>query len=159
LTEILVTGLDLIDLGIRGLEPVIEEIIRKAEKEVHMMTYLFTAGALHILDLIENTAERGINIVIVVNNLQFQEGKVVSRLRHISLRFPHAKIYDFIDPEKRQLHAKVVVVDRKKAVVGSANLSWGGMYSNYEIGLFIEGKAAWKLAEIIDFLSSKSTRI
>jgi len=64
-------------------------------------------------------------------------------------------VYDFTDPEKRQLHAKIIVADRKKAIVGSANLSWGGMYSNYEIGLLIEGEAAWKLAEIVDTLGIK----
>jgi len=157
--EILVTGPDLIERGIRGIEPVLEEILKAAKNEVHMMVYMFTAGALHILDLIETAAEKGVKIVMVVNNLQLQEVKIVSRLRHIGQKFPHVKIFDFTDPEKRQLHAKIIVVDRRKAVVGSANLSWGGMYSNYEIGLLIEGKTAWKLAEIIDFLSSKSLKI
>lgn len=57
---------------------------------------------------------------------------------------------NFCDPAGRQLHAKVLVSDRKKALVGSANFSWGGMIANYEIGIMLEGDAAWKMAEIID---------
>jgi len=52
--------------------------------------------------------------------------------------------------QKQMLHAKVVVVDRKKAVLGSANFSWGGMASHYEIGVFLEGDEAWTLGKLVD---------
>lgn len=48
------------------------------------------------------------------------------------------------------LHAKVIVADRKKAILGSANFSWGGMSSHYEIGVLIEGKDARTLSELVD---------
>mgnify|MGYP001083203706 CR=1 FL=1 len=153
--EIVATGPDLIEKGIRGIEPVLEEVVMGAKNEIHMMVYMFTSGALHILNLIENAAERGIRLTMVANDLQSQDARILSKLKEIGGRFPHAKIFDFTDPEKRQLHAKIIVADRRIALVGSANLSWGGMYSNYEIGLLIEGEPAWKLAEIVDTLSIK----
>ncbi|MEM3186503.1 MAG: phospholipase D-like domain-containing protein [Conexivisphaerales archaeon] len=64
-------------------------------------------------------------------------------------------MFDFKDHEKKQLHAKIIVSDRTKALVGSANFSWGGMYSNYEIGLLIEGQVACKLGDITDYLSNR----
>ena len=48
------------------------------------------------------------------------------------------------------LHAKVIVADRKKAILGSANFSWGGMSSHYEIGVLVEGKDARTLSELVD---------
>lgn len=47
---------------------------------------------------------------------------------------------------------KVIVIDIKKSVVESANFSWCGMYSNYEVGLLIGGEPVWQLAAIIDSL-------
>lgn len=52
--------------------------------------------------------------------------------------------------QKQMLHAKVVVVDRKKAVLGSANFSWGGMAAHYEIGVLLEGDEAWTLSKLVD---------
>lgn len=153
--EILATGPELIKKGIRGIEPVMEEIIIQASKEIQIMAYVFTSNALHILDLIEQAAKKGIRISIVVNELQSQDKTIISRFKKMTEDFPYVQIFDFTDPKKKQLHAKIIVVDRKKAVVGSANFSWGGMYSNYEVGLLIEGPPAWKLAEIVDHLSAK----
>jgi len=156
--KILATGLELIGKGIRGIEPVIEEIIRQANSEIHLMAYLVTPSAMKILRLLDEAAERGVKIRMVINNLGSQDATIVSALKSMSKKHPHVRIFNFNDPRGRQLHAKVIVVDRKKAVVGSANLSWGGMYSNYEIGLLVDGEPAWQLAAIIDFLAYESVR-
>ncbi len=52
--------------------------------------------------------------------------------------------------QNQMLHAKVIVADRKKAVLGSANFSWGGMSAHYEIGVLLEGKDAWTLSKLVD---------
>jgi len=155
--EILVTGPELVGKGIRGIEPVIEEIINEASSEIHIMVYLLKPSALKILKLLERAAERGVRVSMVINNLGIQDPRVVAMLRSIAQRFPHFKVVDFRDPRGAQLHAKVIVADRKRAVVGSANLSWGGMYSNYEVGLLIEGEPAWQLSAIIDYLEKRAT--
>ena len=151
--EILATGPELIQRGIRGIEPVVEEIINDAENEIQMVAYIFTSRAIHLLNLMERAAERGIKIDMIINHLESQDEAVRSKLSFLSSRFPHVKIFNFVDPEGRQLHAKIIVVDRKSAVIGSANFSWGGMYANYEIGLLLQGEVVWKLAGIIDFFT------
>ncbi len=153
--QILVTGSRLISEGVRAIEPVLEEIITQAEKEIHIMAYMITPSALPILSLIEKVAARGVRVTILVNNFQSQNPVIVSKLSAIEGEFPHVKIFDFTDLENGQLHAKVIVADRRSAIIGSANLSWGGMFSNYEVGLLVEGDAAWKLAEIIDTLCAR----
>jgi len=54
--------------------------------------------------------------------------------------------------EQADLHAKVIVVDRKKALVGSANLSLRGLMNNHELGVVVEGPVAAEIARAIDML-------
>jgi cardiolipin synthase len=157
--EIIATGPELIKRGIRGIEPILEEMINSAINEIQIMTYLLTPSSMHILELLEHAAEKGVKIILLVNNVKTQDECIVSRLRLLSEKFHHVKVMNFRDPEGKQLHAKVIVVDRKRAIVGSANLSWGGMYLNYEIGLFVEGEPAWQLAAIVDLLSHSASTL
>lgn len=141
--------------GVRSAEPVIEEIIINASKEIQILAYVFTSKAIHILNQVEHAAKRGIKITIIVNDLQSQEGVIKAKLKTMEVSFPHVQVFNFTDNTKKQLHAKIVVVDREKAVIGSANFSWGGMYSNYEIGLLVEGEPAWKIAQLVDSLKAE----
>jgi phosphatidylserine/phosphatidylglycerophosphate/cardiolipin synthase-like enzyme len=151
--EILGTGPQLISRGLRGIEPVIEEIVIEATSEIHVLAYLFTPQAIHLLDLLEEAAEKGVRITIVVNSLNSQHAVIANKLKYLASRYPHFKLVDFKGQKNRQLHAKLVIADRRKAVVGSANFTWGGLYANYEVGLLVEGDIAWKLAEIVDSLA------
>jgi len=153
--EILVTGPRLVGKGVRGIEPVIEEIISEASSEIHVVAYLLTPSALRIIGLLGRAAERGVRVTMIINDLKSQHPRIVTELRSLSRRFPHFRVISFTGPRGEQLHAKVIVADRKRAVVGSANLSWGGMYSNYEIGLLIEGEPAWELAKIVESLGGE----
>jgi phosphatidylserine/phosphatidylglycerophosphate/cardiolipin synthase-like enzyme len=121
--ELLATGPELIKKGIRGFEPVLEESIIEANTEIHIMAYIFTSRALHILDLLEKAAERGIKIKMIINDLNSQETTIKSRFKNLSQKFSHVEIFDFRDPQGRQLHAKIIVIDRKKTIVSSANFS------------------------------------
>ena len=154
--EILGTGSAFMKQGIRSTEPVIEEIIMQASKEIQILAYVFTVKAIHILNEVEHAAKKGIRITIIVNDLPSQNEVIKSKLRTMQASFPHVHVLNFSDDKtKRQLHAKIVVVDRKTAVIGSANFSWGGMYSNYELGMMVEGKPAWKIAQLVDSLKTE----
>jgi cardiolipin synthase len=157
--EILATGHALITKGIRGIEPVMEEIIKEAKSEIQILAYMFTAQAHHILNLVEKAAEKGVKITIIVNNLSSQAPTIKSKLKTLAGKFSHVKVFDFIDPKKGHLHAKILVIDRKKALIGSANFSWGGMFSNYEICVLIEDENVWTLAQAVDILTQLSRKI
>ena len=148
--EILATGPELIKQGIRGTEPVIEEIIQTAEKEIQVIAYVFTYNSLRVLDLLDQAARKGVRVSVTVNNVRKHEPRVKTKLENLA---SVASVFDFEDPHGKQLHAKFVIADRTRAVVGSANFTWGGMFGNYEIGLLIEGEAVWNLAKVADALS------
>src|SRR4029078_5451194 len=128
----------------------IEEIIQHAQSEIHIMSYVLAPAAFHIVSLLEKAAERKVKVTLVINRLDLQERLVMNRLYSIEKKYPSFfRLVDFHDGNQSQLHAKVIVVDRKNAVIGSANLSWGGMVNNYEIGVYIEGPEAWTMAHLI----------
>ncbi len=154
--EIIGTGVEFLRTGIMGMEPTIISLITEATTEIQIMAYVFTESALPILNLLEKQASKGILITIIVNDLNSQRRVIVSKLNEIT-KYPKVKIVDFVDKRKRQLHAKVLVIDRMKALVGSANFTWGGMLTNYEVGIKVEGELAWKLAKLVDSLAYQDT--
>jgi len=147
---ILATGPELLREGVRGIEPVIEELIASARSEIHIVAYLLTRQAARILDLTEKAAERGVRVTIIINRLETQDEFIRSKLNFLRRSSSNITVYNFSDLAGRQLHAKVIIADRIRAVIGSANLSWGGMVTNYEIGVMLEGDAVWKLAALVD---------
>ena len=154
--QIIGTGLEFIKYGIRSTESVIEEMIQSAKYEIQIMAFVFTSRSIKILQLLEKKAEDGVNITIVINNLNEQEHNIIKLLKYLTVKFsPYVTIIDFNNGSSRQLHAKVVVVDRSTAVIGSANLTWSGMVNNYELGVVVDGSAARKIGSIIDGLVSQ----
>jgi phosphatidylserine/phosphatidylglycerophosphate/cardiolipin synthase-like enzyme len=97
--EILATGSEFVKGGVRGIEPVIEEIIMKAEKEIQIIAYLFTVNTLHLISLLEKAAKKGIKITIVVNRLQIQSSPIKLKLDELSKFYSNINIIDFIDPQ------------------------------------------------------------
>lgn len=56
-------------------------------------------------------------------------------------------------------HAKVVLADDAKAYVGSSNMNkWSFQYS-LELGLLVSGKAARRIAQVVDAVMKVSTRV
>lgn len=54
--------------------------------------------------------------------------------------------------EHRRMHGKVVVADRRVALLGSANFSAGGLAGNIEFGVRVEGSIPQELHRTVDTL-------
>jgi len=156
--QIVVTGYRLVGGGIRGFESVLEELISGAGKEIQVVSYVITGGASRVLSMLREAAGRGVRVTVIVNSLPELEASVRELLRAAMDDFPDLfRVLSFRDAREGDIHAKVVVVDRRRALVGSANLSWGGIAGNYEIGVLLEGEPAWQLAIVVDRLVSISS--
>ncbi len=147
------TGPAFLKQGIRAMEPVMEELLTSAKKEIHVAAYVFTPQAAHILNLIEEALVRGIEVTVVVNNLEGQENPIKDHLKRLQEQFRGFHLFDFAYRRKGQLHAKVIVTDRSRGLVGSANFTWSGLIENHELGVLVEGEVCWKLAQLIDSLA------
>jgi phosphatidylserine/phosphatidylglycerophosphate/cardiolipin synthase-like enzyme len=155
--QVLVTGKCFSGLGLRAIGPVLQELVLSAQEEIHLMSYLLTDSAAPLIDMLEEVLEKGVRVTAVVNSYEGNSKPLLNRLQALAQKHRHARVFVYSDADKGSLHAKVLVADRKRAVVGSANLSWGGMVTNNEISLLVEDSSAWALASLIDRLATQLT--
>ncbi len=154
---VLATGERLGGKGVRAFNPAGEELIRAARREIQVAVYRIDASALPLLDLLEDAVRRGVQVVIVVSAVGRQPGNIRERLMRLR-EIQGFHLVDFRSEGGGFLHAKTIVVDREKAVIGSANLTWGGLIGNHEIGVLIEGPEAWEIARLLDSLAGQQNR-
>lgn len=155
--EILATGQVFVKHNrIRATQPVIERLLHDVERSIHILAYKFGQD-IKMWDLLEDKIRYGYEVTIIVS-MKDQIPPVKKRLRDMGRQYPdNLHLMDFKNPEGGLLHAKVLVVDRKTAVLGSANFSKGGLTNHYEIGILIENvDLAWTLASLVDDLKNSS---
>ena len=97
--------------------------------------------------------------IIVINRLNEQPSEVVSKLVNLANEFSYMSIYEFPSSEGVDLHAKIIVADHNRALVGSSNLSKRGIFTNYEMGILIDGQLAATVANKVNKLFEISTRV
>ena len=155
--EILSTHPDIMKLGLRATEPSMLELINNAKDEIQILSYAVTNGASEIFLALEKALLKGVKLNFVLNDLGELNEKVLTSLKSFKENFQYCKIYIFDSNGIQDLHAKIMVADREKAIVGSSNLTAKGLIWNLEIGFLIEDKSIWKLSEVIDRIVEMST--
>ena len=150
--SVVVTGTAWMGSGIGSIESAVERLFREAEQEILLAVYTISAGADILLDWLEAALARGVRISFIANRLHDQPHEPVSRLRQLMRTYPHLHLYEFVNEERADLHAKAIVVDRRLALVGSSNLTYRGLSANHELALLIEGSSATDVASAIDCL-------
>ena len=153
---LLITGRHFGREGLRGVMPVMQELVRNARNEIHILAYVITRQAMPLLQELEAALSRGVKVTLVVNVIQNQRVELEVELRRMTQPYPHAVVRYFDEEDGSQLHAKALVADRDQAVVGSANYTWGGLVGNHEIGVLLSGRPAWELARLADKLALHS---
>ena len=156
--ELLATGIEFVNKGFKGTKPEIERLVKNARETIHILIYAFGPEAEGLWDMLADTLERGKRVTIVVNEFsklddnKWNDKIIKERLQELNNKFGGSNfvLADFEKPDRGYLHAKVIVADRKKMIMGSANLSKGGQKNNYEMGVLIEGSEAWKVADVIE---------
>jgi len=147
---IVVSGAELLGPGLRSFDSVLLELLDRATSEVQIAAYLMDPWD-ELFTALRRTVDRGVPVRLVLNRMRQQDGRTVRFLCGLGSGRGRVSLHDF-DLQDSILHAKVVVVDRRLALVGSANLGFGGLHRNYEMGALLEGSDAWRAAEVIDRL-------
>lgn len=155
-TELLVTGPEMIRAGARGIDPVAQELLSQARREIQILAYVITPSAGQILDRVEEAAQRKVAVTIIVNRAVDVDHKTLERFRVLGRTWPKFRLLEYSKGNGNQLHAKVLICDRNQAILGSANLTWGGLVTNTEFGALLTGELAWHLAEMVDMIAGQS---
>jgi phosphatidylserine/phosphatidylglycerophosphate/cardiolipin synthase-like enzyme len=159
--RVVVTGVSWMGGGVGSIESALEQIFREVEQEITITAYAISSGADLLLDWMEAALARGVKIRLIVNRKDEQPSGVVNRIRSLSNTYSHLHFYDFTANEGADLHAKVIVADRRVALLGSSNLSRRGLLNNHEMAVLIHGAAANTVAVVVDklFDNKSTTRI
>jgi len=150
--ELLFTGNGFGTAG-RAVGPVLHELIEGARQELHLLAYSLRASAPDLAPLLTAAVLRGVSITVIVDRLAEQPQAVREWLREMAASHAHVTIVSFEEPDA-SLHAKVLVADRRRAVVGSANFTWSGMVTNHEVAVLLKGEPARTLALAVDRLAA-----
>lgn len=126
----------LTDKHVRLTGPALSELILSAKHNILIVGYSISKGIENQLDYLKEKSKLGVRLTFMIDKL---EGKEEFQKWLMNLPMP-AEIYNRplkLDDSMSALHIKCVVVDDKKAMFGSANLTYHGMKGNIELGLII----------------------
>ncbi|MEW6505537.1 MAG: phospholipase D-like domain-containing protein [Chloroflexota bacterium] len=150
---VLVTGLAWMGGGVRSIESALNELLQSAQNEVLITAYTISNISDRVSGKLEIALSRGATVHLIVNRLNTQPKTAFESLKSLGDKYPYFHMYSFeSDEESADLHAKAVVIDRKRALIGSANISFRGWTTNHELAVLITGPAAGDIARAIDRL-------
>lgn len=157
LPQVLVTGR--LWLGADGscsIGSAIGDILKEAQQEVIIVAYRLTTGVPEFITLLESALARGCLVRIIRDHavdVVASEDRYMDKLLQ---NYRTISVWDFREPNSPNsnyaLHAKMVIVDRSKAIVGSANFSRNGMVENHEIAICLTGSEVRSLGVTCDRL-------
>ena len=116
--------------------PALHALLDKAKKSVRMVHLYINADSAgdEIVKRLGNAAQRGVKIHVLLEDTVDNNLKRVPELKALGME---AKL----DAANRTTHAKLVVVDGERALLGSTNISYSSMYRNNEANLLVEDPA------------------
>ena len=144
--SIVSTGENWIGYGVRSFSSTIKELIASAEKEIIMTVYVISD--LKIVNSLRKSLDRGIHVEMYVYQPQLaNSSQAIRQVVKFEKDYGHFVIHIV---KGEVLHAKVLVVDSREVLIGSANPTVSGMERNYELGLLVkDGRIAQKVQTLL----------
>jgi len=152
--RVVVSGSTWLGSGLGSIESALLEILESAKNEVLIVAYSIGNVANLFFETISKLLDQGVRVLIIVNRFDQQHPVVQQRLNHLSGKYRGlVKVLSYVPSrEQADLHAKIIVVDRRTALVGSANLSLRGLADNHELGIVLTGRAVDDVVKAVEKL-------
>ncbi len=152
--RVVVSGSTWMGSGLGSIESALYRLFEQANDEVTIVAYAISSAAAMLFEQLITVLQRGIRVRLLINRFARQPASVQKQCRDLQRRFPSlVQVLSFTPQnDEADLHAKIVLVDRKHVLVGSANLSLRGLMDNHELGVVIEGAGAADIARAVDLL-------
>ncbi|MCX8163380.1 MAG: phospholipase D-like domain-containing protein [Candidatus Micrarchaeota archaeon] len=115
-------------------------LIKEAKESIDLEIYILSDKDI-IYHLVES-ASRGVKIrIILEHRVELDISKVIEALEHENIQIR------FSPQQYKLMHSKMMIIDRKKVLVGSINFSRSALESNKESAIIVEGKIVKKYLE------------
>jgi phosphatidylserine/phosphatidylglycerophosphate/cardiolipin synthase-like enzyme len=115
---------------------VLHKAISEASRSIDIQMYFMIVNpgdpedpvSVLIADLVR-AKHRGVNLRIILEDSKFAENQIAYKM------LTREEIEVYFDTSDSLLHSKVVVIDGKTAILGSANWSRAAIYDNHEVSM------------------------
>lgn len=144
--ELVASGEKWIGEGIKSSFEVISNLIEKSYN--NLILTIFIIYDEKIWNSIKKAVKRNISVeIFIYNNDDSKYWGLLEEIKEFSKKFPNLIIYEKTD---EKIHSKVIIADKSKVYLGSANLTNPGLNYNYELGIYVKDSYfAFKLETII----------
>lgn len=150
--EVVWTGPVQFSVPARSTLMVLLEMIAGACWTATLVGYSLSSGGSDVFRALAACAARGISVRVFADRLEEQ---LESLAEVWPTGSPYPELYTWVPPPdapQSLLHAKLLVVDRKQALVTSANLTYRGLNQNVEVGVRLHGTVAEQIDGLFDEL-------
>lgn len=124
-----------------GHGTIIEELILEAEHMIWMVAFAKQSAYTQIKNLLHSALKKGLNAKIAVGlDFHITEPSVLTQLLALTKKYA---LELYVSNSSSAFHPKIYTFQRGEkysVVVGSANLTQGGLYGNYEASTLIDDK-------------------
>ncbi|MCI1696640.1 phospholipase D-like domain-containing protein [Aneurinibacillus aneurinilyticus] len=150
--EVIATSPQTCSLPIRDTIVVLREMVNRAENRILITGFAISKYFKDILDCLVEKSNSGIIIefYIDINEISHSMIKELHNLAKVNKKM---YIYQYRHSVS-SMHAKVIMVDNKYALVTSANLSYNGLMGNVEVGAFLKGHEVTKICNFFEELKN-----
>jgi len=129
--------------GVRSFNSAIMEIMNRTEKKFLMAVYVLRSEPAEFWNNLKKMSEDGVDIKIILDGSVRQDPGAVSLMNEMSEKSSNFR-WRIFRSDSGALHAKLIVSDSYRAIIGSANITLPGLFSNHEIGVLLEDRElAW----------------
>lgn len=128
---------------------VAESLIRSAVREILVVGY--SVREPEFLRLLFARGMAGISVTVVSDRGEDDAKAIVESW---PAGASPLRAYRSVEPiqGKSLFHAKTIVVDRRRALIGSANFTAGGFRNNVELGIELDGPISQEIVQLIERL-------
>ena len=130
-----------------GIKQAVIKNIENAQKSIHMEAFILTDK--DILKGLKNAKQRGLDVKVILDPTlictEFSiNDKIAEELKDAGVEVKWYKVDDSIG---QKLHAKWGLFDGEQLTIGSANMTFKGLYINREIGADVNDKKTGSVFE------------
>lgn len=127
-----------------GAEPEVLGLIDSAQTSIYVETYVFTSE--EMMDALIAAKMRGVDVKVIMEERIDGSPDALAYSRLLGSGVDVCWASNVF----KLTHSKIIIVDGKKALVGSHNLSYSALNTNREISLLVEGGVVRDLIAIFN---------
>ena len=143
---ILTTGNLLNIPGVLAFENCLMDIMSRTQRKFYVAMYVISIHYEVFWKNLERMLEDGIQVRILIEGKIKHDPEMLKRF--IGLKEKYRKNFEWkMFMEEAYLHTKLILSDSERIIIGSANITGKGLFSNQEIGVYIEDKKTGWLME------------